>query len=139
MVRWNLNAILSWVDFHIIDYPTAMNLNYNWSFGKKKKKNLSKKTIAPLVGNFGAPSEPQPPPGQAFGDFGSSKSPRTTCTFEKKSHIPRVWSADDDEDFLEEAAPTLVRELRPVSAGWLSNMCLRAHVWKICGAFPNRG
>ena len=33
MVRWNLNAILSWVDSHIIDYPTAMNLNYNWSFG----------------------------------------------------------------------------------------------------------
>ena len=27
MVRWNLNAILSWVDSHIIDYPTAMNLN----------------------------------------------------------------------------------------------------------------
>nr|YP_011008235.1 apocytochrome B [Halosiphon tomentosus]WBP70136.1 apocytochrome B [Halosiphon tomentosus] len=33
MARWNLNAILSWVDSHIIDYPTAMNLNYNWSFG----------------------------------------------------------------------------------------------------------
>nr|YP_010401843.1 apocytochrome b [Sargassum graminifolium]UQV81018.1 apocytochrome b [Sargassum graminifolium] len=33
MTRWNLNAILSWVDSHIIDYPTAMNLNYNWSFG----------------------------------------------------------------------------------------------------------
>ena len=33
MVRWNLRAILSWVDSHIIDYPTAMNLNYNWSFG----------------------------------------------------------------------------------------------------------
>ena len=33
MVRWNLNAILSWVDSHIIDYPTAMNLNYNWSPG----------------------------------------------------------------------------------------------------------
>nr|QWK45001.1 apocytochrome B [Analipus japonicus] len=33
MARWNLNSILSWVDSHIIDYPTAMNLNYNWSFG----------------------------------------------------------------------------------------------------------
>jgi len=33
MSRLNLNSILSWVDSHIIDYPTAMNLNYNWSFG----------------------------------------------------------------------------------------------------------
>nr|YP_011008060.1 apocytochrome B [Desmarestia aculeata]WBP69926.1 apocytochrome B [Desmarestia aculeata] len=33
MSRLNLNAIISWVDSHIIDYPTAMNLNYNWSFG----------------------------------------------------------------------------------------------------------
>ena len=28
-----MNSLLSWVDSHIIDYPTAMNLNYNWSFG----------------------------------------------------------------------------------------------------------
>ena len=33
MSRLNLNSILSWVDSHIIDYPTAMNINYNWSFG----------------------------------------------------------------------------------------------------------
>nr|YP_003288990.1 apocytochrome B [Saccharina ochotensis]BAI48576.1 apocytochrome B [Saccharina ochotensis] len=33
MSRFNVNAIFSWVDSHIIDYPTAMNLNYNWSFG----------------------------------------------------------------------------------------------------------
>ncbi|CAM9258911.1 unnamed protein product [Discosporangium mesarthrocarpum] len=33
MSRWNLNAMMAWVDSHIIDYPTAMNLNYNWSFG----------------------------------------------------------------------------------------------------------
>ena len=33
MSRLNLNSIFSWIDSHIIDYPTAMNLNYNWSFG----------------------------------------------------------------------------------------------------------
>lgn len=33
MLRWNTNSLVSWVDSHIIDYPTAMNLNYNWSFG----------------------------------------------------------------------------------------------------------
>nr|YP_010032391.1 cytochrome b [Schizocladia ischiensis]QOW07605.1 cytochrome b [Schizocladia ischiensis] len=31
--RWNLHPILAWVDSHIIDYPTPMNINYNWSFG----------------------------------------------------------------------------------------------------------
>nr|QWE51010.1 cytochrome b [Phaeophyceae sp.] len=33
MSRFNLDGIISWIDSHIIDYPTAMNLNYNWSFG----------------------------------------------------------------------------------------------------------
>nr|QDB64171.1 apocytochrome b [Ishige okamurae] len=33
MGRWNTNLILAWIDSHIIDYPTALNLNYNWSFG----------------------------------------------------------------------------------------------------------
>ena len=33
MVRWNFKAILSWVDSHTIGYPTAINLNYSWSFG----------------------------------------------------------------------------------------------------------
>ena len=33
MLRWNTNSLVSWVDSHIIDYPTAMNLNYTWSFG----------------------------------------------------------------------------------------------------------
>jgi len=31
--RWNKDAILSFVDSHIIDYPTPINLNYMWSFG----------------------------------------------------------------------------------------------------------
>ena len=33
MARWNQNNLTSWIDSHIIDYPTAINLNYNWSFG----------------------------------------------------------------------------------------------------------
>lgn len=33
MSRWNVNTLVAWVDSHIIDYPTAMNLNYNWSYG----------------------------------------------------------------------------------------------------------
>jgi len=32
-LRWNKNPILSFVDSHIIDYPTPINLNYMWSFG----------------------------------------------------------------------------------------------------------
>ena len=32
-VRWNKDSILSFVDAHIIDYPTPVNLNYMWSFG----------------------------------------------------------------------------------------------------------
>jgi len=31
--RWNKDFILSFVDSHIIDYPTPINLNYFWSFG----------------------------------------------------------------------------------------------------------
>jgi len=31
--RWNKDPILSFVDSHIIDYPTPVNLNYLWSFG----------------------------------------------------------------------------------------------------------
>lgn len=31
--RWNKDPILSFVDAHIIDYPTPINLNYMWSFG----------------------------------------------------------------------------------------------------------
>jgi quinol-cytochrome oxidoreductase complex cytochrome b subunit len=31
--RWNKDFILSFVDSHIIDYPTPVNLNYMWSFG----------------------------------------------------------------------------------------------------------
>jgi ubiquinol-cytochrome c reductase cytochrome b subunit len=33
MSRWNKDHILSFVDSHIIDYPTPANLNYLWSFG----------------------------------------------------------------------------------------------------------
>ena len=31
--RWNKDYILSFIDSHIIDYPTPVNLNYMWSFG----------------------------------------------------------------------------------------------------------
>jgi len=31
--RWNKNSILSFIDSHIINYPTPINLNYLWSFG----------------------------------------------------------------------------------------------------------
>jgi len=31
--RWNKNHILAFVDSHIINYPTPINLNYMWSFG----------------------------------------------------------------------------------------------------------
>jgi len=31
--RWNTNKILSFIDSHIINYPTPINLNYLWSFG----------------------------------------------------------------------------------------------------------
>jgi quinol-cytochrome oxidoreductase complex cytochrome b subunit len=33
LVRWNKNNLLSFVDSHIINYPTPVNLNYMWSFG----------------------------------------------------------------------------------------------------------
>jgi ubiquinol-cytochrome c reductase cytochrome b subunit len=33
MSRWNKDTLLSFVDSHIIDYPTPVNLNYFWSFG----------------------------------------------------------------------------------------------------------
>jgi ubiquinol-cytochrome c reductase cytochrome b subunit len=32
-IRWNKDPILSFVDSHIIDYPTPVNINYMWSFG----------------------------------------------------------------------------------------------------------
>lgn len=33
IIRWNKDFVLSFVDSHIIDYPTPVNLNYMWSFG----------------------------------------------------------------------------------------------------------
>jgi len=33
MMRWNKNSLLAFVDSHIINYPTPINLNYMWSFG----------------------------------------------------------------------------------------------------------
>lgn len=33
MNRWNFNYWLSFIDSHIVDYPTPVSLNYNWSFG----------------------------------------------------------------------------------------------------------
>jgi len=32
-LRWNKDPLLAFVDSHIIDYPTPINLNYMWSFG----------------------------------------------------------------------------------------------------------
>ena len=32
-LRWNKNFVLSFVDNHLIHYPTPINLNYFWSFG----------------------------------------------------------------------------------------------------------
>ena len=32
-IRWNKDQIISFVDSHIINYPTPINLNYMWSFG----------------------------------------------------------------------------------------------------------
>ena len=32
-LRWNKNYVLSFVDNHIIHYPTPINLTYAWSFG----------------------------------------------------------------------------------------------------------
>jgi len=32
-IRWNKNSLIAFVDSHIIDYPTPINLNYMWSFG----------------------------------------------------------------------------------------------------------
>jgi quinol-cytochrome oxidoreductase complex cytochrome b subunit len=31
--RWNKNNLFSFIDSHIINYPTPINLNYMWSFG----------------------------------------------------------------------------------------------------------
>jgi ubiquinol-cytochrome c reductase cytochrome b subunit len=32
-IRWNKESISAFLDSHIIDYPTPINLNYMWSFG----------------------------------------------------------------------------------------------------------
>jgi len=33
MKRWNKDYLLAFIDSHIINYPTPLNLNYFWSFG----------------------------------------------------------------------------------------------------------
>ena len=33
VTRWTKNSLLAFIDSHIIDYPTPINLNYFWSFG----------------------------------------------------------------------------------------------------------
>lgn len=33
MTRWNKQSLLAFIDSHIINYPTPINLNYMWSFG----------------------------------------------------------------------------------------------------------
>jgi quinol-cytochrome oxidoreductase complex cytochrome b subunit len=40
-IRWNKDAILSFIDSHIINYPTPINLNYMWSFGSLAGINLA--------------------------------------------------------------------------------------------------
>jgi len=32
-LRWTKNSLLAFIDSHIVDYPTPINLNYFWSFG----------------------------------------------------------------------------------------------------------
>src|SRR5690348_10988726 len=32
-LRWNSNYLASFLDSHIISYPTPINFNYMWSFG----------------------------------------------------------------------------------------------------------
>ena len=32
-IRWTKDSILGFVNSHIVDYPTPVNLNYFWSFG----------------------------------------------------------------------------------------------------------
>ena len=32
-IRWNKNYLLSFLDNHLIHYPTPINLTYAWSFG----------------------------------------------------------------------------------------------------------
>jgi len=32
-IRWNADFLTSFIDSHIISYPTPVNLNYMWSFG----------------------------------------------------------------------------------------------------------
>jgi len=33
LFRWNKDYLFSFIDSHIVDYPTPINLNYMWSFG----------------------------------------------------------------------------------------------------------
>jgi len=32
-IRWTKDSILAFINSHILDYPTPINLNYFWSFG----------------------------------------------------------------------------------------------------------
>jgi ubiquinol-cytochrome c reductase cytochrome b subunit len=32
-IRWTKNSLLAFIDSHIVNYPTPINLNYFWSFG----------------------------------------------------------------------------------------------------------
>jgi len=32
-IRLNKNSLIAFIDSHIINYPTSINLNYRWSFG----------------------------------------------------------------------------------------------------------
>jgi len=32
-IRWTKDSILGFINSHIVDYPTPVNLNYFWSFG----------------------------------------------------------------------------------------------------------
>ena len=32
-IRWTKDSILGFINSHIVDYPTPVNLNYFWRFG----------------------------------------------------------------------------------------------------------
>jgi len=47
-IRWNKNLFLSFIDSHIIHYPTPINLNYAWSFGSLAGMSLLIQIISGL-------------------------------------------------------------------------------------------
>lgn len=46
MSRWNSSGLNAWINSHIIDYPTAYNVNFSWSFGSAAGFCLSIQVIS---------------------------------------------------------------------------------------------